>query len=204
MSDADYQRIPNCSEGIAKSPLARIWRSRPSKTESADSLKHEIFEKVAEFYNLEHQEQPFVPGQTKIHYAGRVYDQREMLAMVDAVLEFWLTLGRYAEEFEEKLAEFLGVSDAVFVNSGSSANLLAVATLCSQELEGHLEPGDEVITPAVTFPTTVGCPPDPKRPGPCFRGLRSGYLQPRRLRFRRSHLRENQGHLRAPHLGQPL
>ncbi len=121
----------------------------------ADSLKREIFEKVAEFYSLEHGEQPFIPGQTKINYAGRVYDQHEMLAMVDAVLEFWLTMGRYAEEFEGELGKFLGASEVIFVNSGSSANLLAVATLCSKELRGHLEPGDEVITPAVTFPTTV-------------------------------------------------
>ncbi len=156
MNDADSQRIQNCSEGIAKSPSsAWIWRSRPSKTGSADSLKREIFEKVAEFYSLEHGEQPFVPGETKIHYAGRVYDQREMMAMVDSVLEFWLTMGRYAETFEEELGKFLGVSEVVFVNSGSSANLLAVATLCSNELKGHLEQGDEVITPAVTFPTTV-------------------------------------------------
>ncbi|MBC8249380.1 MAG: lipopolysaccharide biosynthesis protein RfbH [Anaerolineales bacterium] len=122
---------------------------------AADSLKREIFEKIAEFYSLEHGEQPFILGQTKIHYAGRVYDEREMMAMVDAVLEFWLTMGRYAETFEEELGKFLGVSEVVFVNSGSSANLLAVATLCSKELEGHLEQGDEVITPAVTFPTTV-------------------------------------------------
>ena len=121
----------------------------------ADSVKREIFEKIAEFHNLEHGEQPFIPGQTKIHYAGRVYDEREMIAMVDSVLVFWLTMGRYAEAFEEQLADFLGVSDAVFVNSGSSANLLAVATLCSNQLEAHLAPGDEVITPAVTFPTTV-------------------------------------------------
>jgi CDP-6-deoxy-D-xylo-4-hexulose-3-dehydrase len=121
----------------------------------ADALKREIFEKITEFYNLEHGEQPFIPGQTRIHYAGRVYDQREMMAMVDAVLEFWLTMGRYAEEFEKELGRFLGVSEVVFVNSGSSANLLAVATLCSRELEGHLEEGDGVITPAVTFPTTV-------------------------------------------------
>jgi CDP-6-deoxy-D-xylo-4-hexulose-3-dehydrase len=121
----------------------------------ADALKREIFEKIAEFYRLEHCKQSFIPGRTKIHYAGRVYDHREMIAMVDAVLEFWLTMGRYAEEFEEELGEFLDVSEVVFVNSGSSANLLAVATLCSNELEGHLEPGDEVITPAVTFPTTV-------------------------------------------------
>ena len=121
----------------------------------ANSLKREIFEKIAEFYSLEHGEQPFVPGETKIHYAGRVYDQREMMAMVDSVLEFWLTMGRYAETFEEELGRFLGVSEVIFVNSGSSANLLAVATLCSNELKGHLEQGDEVITPAVTFPTTV-------------------------------------------------
>ncbi len=121
----------------------------------ADSLKREIFEKIAEFYRLEHEEQPFIPGQTKVHYAGRVYDEREMITMVDAVLEFWLTMGRYAEEFEEELGKFLDVSDVVFVNSGSSANLLAVATLCSREFKGHLERGDEVITPAVTFPTTV-------------------------------------------------
>jgi CDP-6-deoxy-D-xylo-4-hexulose-3-dehydrase len=124
-------------------------------SDDVHSLRKEIFDKVAEFYRLEHEERLFIPGQTKIQYAGRVYDQREMLAMVDAVLEFWLTMGRYAEEFEGKLAEFLGVSDTVFVNSGSSANLLAVATLCSKELEGHLGQGDEVITPAVTFPTTV-------------------------------------------------
>jgi CDP-6-deoxy-D-xylo-4-hexulose-3-dehydrase len=121
----------------------------------ANALKREIFEKIAEFYNLEHCKQPFIAGQTKIHYAGRVYDQLEMIAMVDAVLEFWLTMGRYAEEFEEELGKFLGVSEVVFVNSGSSANLLAIATLCSNELDGHLEQGDEIITPAVTFPTTV-------------------------------------------------
>ena len=120
-----------------------------------DSLKREIFEKISEFYSLEHGEQPFIPGQTKINYAGRVYDQREMITMVDAVLEFWLTMGRYGETFEEELGRFLGVSEVIFVNSGSSANLLAVATLCSNELKGHLEIGDEVITPAVTFPTTV-------------------------------------------------
>jgi len=155
MNDVDSQRVQNCSEGIAKSPLARIWRSGPSKTGSADSLKREIFEKIAEFYSLEHREPPFIAGQTKIHYAGRVYDEKEMMAMVDAVLEFWLTMGRYAEKFEEELGRFLGASEVIFVNSGSSANLLAVATLCSKELKGHLEQGDEIITPAVTFPTTV-------------------------------------------------
>jgi CDP-6-deoxy-D-xylo-4-hexulose-3-dehydrase len=118
-------------------------------------LKKEILRKIAEFCSLVHAEKPFVPGKTRIPYAGRVYDEREMKAMVEAVLDFWLTLGPFGEEFEGKLKSFLGVSNAVLVNSGSSANLLAVSALCSKELENHLRPGDEVVTPAVTFPTTV-------------------------------------------------
>lgn len=119
------------------------------------ALREEILAKVGEFYSVAHARKPFRPGQTRIPYAGRVFDEREMKAMVEAVLDFWLTLGPYADEFEEKLKSFLGVSEAILVNSGSSANLLAVSTLCSRELEDHLKPGDEVITPAVTFPTTV-------------------------------------------------
>ncbi len=121
----------------------------------ADTLREEILAKVAEFYSEVHAKKPFRPGETKIPYAGRVFDDREMRAMVKAVLDFWLTLGPYGDEFEGKLKSFLGVSNAVLVNSGSSANLLAVSALCSKELEDHLRPGDEVITPAVTFPTTV-------------------------------------------------
>ncbi len=123
--------------------------------EKVDELTEEILAKVEEFYRVAHFPKPFRPGQTKIPYAGRVFDEREVKAMVKAVLDFWLTLGPYADEFEGKLKSFLGVSDAVLVNSGSSANLLAVSTLCSKELDEHLRPGDEVITPAVTFPTTV-------------------------------------------------
>jgi len=84
-----------------------------------------------------------------------VYDERDLVAMTDAVLDFWLTLGRHADEFERKLSAFLGASEVVLVNSGSSANLAAVTSLCSPELDNSLRPGDEVITPAVTFPTTV-------------------------------------------------
>lgn len=123
--------------------------------EKVDKLTEEILDKVEEFYRVAHSPKPFRPGQTKIPYAGRVFDEREIKAMVKAVLDFWLTLGPYADEFQGKLKSFLGVSDAVLVNSGSSANLLAVSTLCSKELDEHLRPGDEVITPAVTFPTTA-------------------------------------------------
>ena len=119
-------------------------------------LRREILERVAGFYDLAHAERPFKPGETKIHFAGRVYDARELVSMVDAVLDFWLTLGRFADEFVTRLAEFLGVERALLVNSGSSANLVAIETLLSREMGGRrLHPGDEVIVPAVSFPTTI-------------------------------------------------
>ena len=91
-----------------------------------------------------------------VNYAGRVYDAREMQNMVSAVLDFWLTAGPYAEQFEKKLGRFLGVREVIPVNSGSSANLVATATLTSWQLgEKRLRPGDEVIVPAASFPTTV-------------------------------------------------
>jgi CDP-6-deoxy-D-xylo-4-hexulose-3-dehydrase len=121
----------------------------------ADDARKEILAKVKEYCSLAHADKPFRPGETRIPYGGRVFDEREMNAMVSAVLDFWLTLGPYGEEFEGKLKSFLGVSEVILVNSGSSANLLTVSALCSREVEDHLLPGDEVITPAVTFPTTV-------------------------------------------------
>ena len=122
--------------------------------DQAKLLKREISEKVKKYYETVHKEREFIPGKSKIHYAGRVYDEQEMCNMVDAVLDFWITLGPYAARLEKELANFLGVREAVLVNSGSSANLIAVATLMSLQLGDHLSPGDEVITPAVTFPTT--------------------------------------------------
>jgi CDP-6-deoxy-D-xylo-4-hexulose-3-dehydrase len=91
----------------------------------------------------------------RVNYASRVYDERELIAAVDACLDFWLTAGPRAESFEQRLAEYTGVRRALAVNSGSSANLVAVTTLRSRRLARPLEPGDEVITPAVGFPTTV-------------------------------------------------
>jgi CDP-6-deoxy-D-xylo-4-hexulose-3-dehydrase len=121
----------------------------------ADSLRQSILAQVAEYYQEVHAAQPFVPGKTKVHYAGRVFDEREMELMTAAVLDFWLTAGPYAQQFEAKLGKFLGVREVVPVNSGSSANLVAVTTLCSHKLERPLQPGDEVIVPAASFPTTV-------------------------------------------------
>ena len=124
-------------------------------SERADQLKQEIFAKVEEYFALVHAPKRFVPFETKVPYAGRVFAAQEMISLADASLDFWLTLGPYGERFERGLKEFFQARDAILVNSGSSANLLAVAALCSPQLDGHLRPGDEVITPAVTFPTTL-------------------------------------------------
>jgi CDP-6-deoxy-D-xylo-4-hexulose-3-dehydrase len=118
-------------------------------------LRQQILDQVAEYYRLAHSPAPFVPGETRIPYASRVYDERDLVALVDASLDFWLTLGEHALAFEEAFARYLGAAHAIYVNSGSSANLIAVATLCSPQIERPLQPGDEVITPAATFPTTV-------------------------------------------------
>lgn len=122
---------------------------------NAETLRQSILAQVAKYYQEVHAERPFIPGKTKVQYAGRVYDASEMQQMTSAVLDFWLTAGPYAEKFEQKLGGFLGVREVVPVNSGSSANLVAVTTLCSGQLRRPLEPGDEVIVPAASFPTTV-------------------------------------------------
>lgn len=119
-----------------------------------DSLRQEIFSKVAEYYNLVHRPREFVPGKSRIHYAGRVWDEEEMINIVDATLDFWITLGAYGQKLETGLARFLEIREVILVNSGSSANLIALTSLMSDQLENRLMPGDEVVTPAVTFPTT--------------------------------------------------
>jgi CDP-6-deoxy-D-xylo-4-hexulose-3-dehydrase len=99
---------------------------------------------------------PFTPGESPVPVSGRVFDQKDMFAIVESGLDFWLTAGRFAELFEYKFAKLLGVRDARLVNSGSSANLLAVSCLTSATLgERQLTPGDEVITVAAGFPTTL-------------------------------------------------
>jgi CDP-4-dehydro-6-deoxyglucose reductase, E1 len=122
---------------------------------SWQTLHTEILQRVREYCALRHQPGPFLPGQSKVPYGGRVFDEEEMVAAVDAVLDFWLTLGPEGAAFERELADVLGVRHALLVNSGSSANLVAFATLTSTQLERPLRPGDEVITVAACFPTTV-------------------------------------------------
>ena len=120
------------------------------------NLKKEIFNLVAEYYTEKHKPKQFIPGETYIQYAGRVYDEKEMISLVDSALDFWLTAGRFAKQFEEEFAKFLGVKHCILTNSGSSANLLAISALTSPKLgERRLQPGDEVITTACAFPTTV-------------------------------------------------
>ena len=119
-------------------------------------IRKEIFDKVEELYKLRKSQEKFIPGETRINYAGRIYDEKEMINLVDASLDFWLTAGRYTKQFEKEFAEFLVAKYCLLTNSGSSANLLAVSTLTSPKLgEKRLKPGDEVITTACGFPTTI-------------------------------------------------
>lgn len=118
-------------------------------------LRDRVRRLVAEIYQNVHADRSFTPGETRVNYAGRVFDEQELIAAVEASLDFWLTAGPRAELFEKRLAEYVGVEHALAVNSGSSANLVAMTSLCSRQLAHPLEPGDEVITAAVGFPTTV-------------------------------------------------
>ncbi|MBQ6219848.1 MAG: lipopolysaccharide biosynthesis protein RfbH [Methanosphaera sp.] len=122
---------------------------------SEKEARKEILNLVKEYTEKFHNTDTYVEGD-KISYAGRVYDSSEVVNLVDSSLEFWLTSGRYTIEFEKKLSEYLGVDYCSFVNSGSSANLLAFMALTSPLLEDRrILPGDEVITVAAGFPTTI-------------------------------------------------
>lgn len=123
------------------------------KTEQ--EAREEILALVAEYTKAYKMPKPWQPGE-RISYAGRVFDEREIVDLVDSSLDFWLTAGRYTEKFEREFANYVGVKYAAVTNSGSSANLLAFSTLTAQELgERAIRPGDEVITVAAGFPTTV-------------------------------------------------
>jgi CDP-6-deoxy-D-xylo-4-hexulose-3-dehydrase len=115
-----------------------------------------ILDLVGEYARRHHRPKPFVPGQSAVPVSGKVYGAEEMQSLVDSALDFWLTTGRFNEEFEFKLAERIGVRNALTTNSGSSANLLAFSSLTSHYLRSEaLRPGDEMITVATGFPTTV-------------------------------------------------
>ena len=125
---------------------------------SEAEAREQIRAMVAAYYDefkRPQQEKPFAPGD-RIAYASRVYDEREMCSLVDSALDFWLTTGRFSEQFEREFAAWIGVKYAHLVNSGSSANLLAFMALTAPELgERRIRRGDEVITVACAFPTTV-------------------------------------------------
>lgn len=122
-----------------------------------NNLKQEILEKVKEYHNLKFGEKKeFIEGETYVNYGGRFFNEKEMVNLVDSSLDFWLTSGPWVKEFEIKMAEYLGIKFCSLTNSGSSANLLAFLTLTSQELgERRIKRGDEVITVAAGFPTTI-------------------------------------------------
>jgi CDP-6-deoxy-D-xylo-4-hexulose-3-dehydrase len=130
----------------------RVTDARPD----AAGTRREILDLVSRYYRERHALPPFDPDRDSVHYAGRVFGEDEMRYLVDSSLDFYLTASRFTEEFEAGIADYLGLSDALFVNSGSSANLVALTALTSPKLgERRLRPGDEVITVAAGFPSTV-------------------------------------------------
>jgi CDP-4-dehydro-6-deoxyglucose reductase, E1 len=121
-----------------------------------EAIRKRILELVEDYYREKFGKKGFDPTRDMVHYAGRVFDSREMTYLIDAGLDFFLTANRYAERFETEFAEYLGLSNAVLVNSGSSANLIALTALTSPKLKDRrLKPGDEVLTVACGFPTTL-------------------------------------------------
>lgn len=118
--------------------------------------REEILSLAETYFEKNFATQPFEPGRTSLPANGKVVDGKDLRMLMDAALDMWLTAGRFSEEFEKKLAEFWGARYSLFVNSGSSANLVAFSTLTSPLLkQRQLKPGDEFITPAAGFPTTV-------------------------------------------------
>ncbi len=125
-------------------------------SQRSEELRQQILALVHEFHAEQFPHQPFVPGQTAVPVSGKVIDANDIGAVVESALDAWFTTGRWAKEFERKLARFVGVRSASLVNSGSSANLVAFSALTSPKLgERQIKPGDEVITVGAGFPTTV-------------------------------------------------
>ncbi len=130
--------------------------TKVKESAEAVAIKDKIFKLTKEYHDLVHKKDEFVPGVDNVPVAGKVYDETDICTLIDSALEFWLTTGRYNELFEKKLARYLGARFVRTCNSGSSANLLAITALTSHLLKDKaLKPGDEVITCATAFPTTV-------------------------------------------------
>lgn len=161
LASALHTEPMNLDEALRR--VRRHWRADThvptgggaAASSRATVLKDEILDKVREYYLVAHAEPEFRPFASRVPYSGRVYGPEELVNVVSAGLDFWLTLGPWGEQFERSLRRRLGARDVVLVNSGSSANLTAVTALMAPQLENRMRPGDEVITPAVTFPTTL-------------------------------------------------
>jgi len=124
--------------------------------QTASEIKKEIFNLVQKYYESVFANKKFIPGQTPVPVSGKYFDHEELQYIVDSALDAWFTTGRFNKEFESKLAKFLNTRSVLTVNSGSSANLLALSGITADEWgERALKPGDEVITVAAGFPTTV-------------------------------------------------
>ncbi len=125
-------------------------------SEKSDQLRAQILALTAEYVMEEFSPKKFIPGKSPVPVAGRVFDAEDVQSLIDSSLDFWLTEGRFARQFEDQFARFFNLRHSILVNSGSSANLLALASLTSPALkERQLKPGNEVITVATGFPTTV-------------------------------------------------
>ena len=124
-----------------------------SNSPEAQTLRAEILERTRAYFRAAYEPRAFVPGEDAVPVSGRHFDERELVSLVDASLDFWLTTGRYAARFEKEFARWFGVRECVLVNSGSSANLCAFMSLTSPELgDRRIRPGDEIITAAAGFP----------------------------------------------------
>ena len=124
--------------------------------DTSELIRRQIADLVTAYHAEAFAPAPFVPGESPVPVSGKVFDDHELRLLVDASLDFWLTAGRFSKTFEKRFAKLLGVRHAMLCNSGSSANLLAVSALTSERLgKRRLQPGDEVITVAAGFPTTV-------------------------------------------------
>ncbi|HRY30314.1 MAG TPA: lipopolysaccharide biosynthesis protein RfbH, partial [Elusimicrobiota bacterium] len=163
-----------------------------------------VYREVREFFKRSHGPKKFVPGESPVPVSGKVYDADDMLHLIDASLDFWLTTGRFGDEFEKKLAKRLGLSYSVLVNSGSSANLLAVSALTSPTLKDRqLKPGDEVVTLAASFPTTVN-PLIQNRLVPVFIDVELGTYGPRPERLAEAVSPKTRAIMIAHTLGNPF
>jgi CDP-4-dehydro-6-deoxyglucose reductase, E1 len=145
-----------CNVMTIRSRARRVPPAAREFTGESEELRRNILDLVEEYARVAHGERAFVPGESQIAVSGKVYGAEDMRALVDASLDFWLTTGRYNTIFERELSKVLGVKSVLTTNSGSSANLLAMSALTSPLLgKRAISPGDEVITVATGFPTTV-------------------------------------------------